>query len=130
MTSSPTRAVPTTPMTTSNETPHTTIRDRLRHPLPRARVPGIPELSLATRMALLLFGWLMMLGALVGSLLPVLQGWIFFLLGAAALSLVSRTMLNLLRFLLRPWPKVWRTLLRSRRRILRWITRSHREERV
>ncbi len=111
-------------MTTSNEIKPATLRNRLSHPLPRARVPGIPELSLATRVALLLFGWLMMLAAVVGSLLPVLQGWVFLVLGAAALSLVSRAMLNVLRFLLRPWPRAWRALLHHRRRVHRWISKS------
>ncbi len=108
---------------TSEEIRHSTIRERLRHPLPRARVPGIPKLSAATRFALLLFGWSMVLLALVGAVLPVLQGWVFLILGAATLSLVSRTMLSALRILLRPWPKAWRALLRTRRRVHRWILR-------
>ncbi len=124
MTHGPPGAAPHFEMTTPDETKHITARDRLRHPLPRARVPGIPELSPPTRIALLIFGWLMMLAALVGSLLPLLQGWIFFVVGAAALSLVSRTMLNLLRFLMRPWPRAWRALLRSRRKVHRWITKG------
>ena len=105
----------------TSEIKHSTIRERLRHPLPRARVPGIPKLSAATRLALLVFGWSMVLLALVGAVLPLLQGWVFLVLGAAALSLVSRTMLSALRFLLRPWPRAWRALLRTRRRVHRWI---------
>ena len=107
----------------TSEIRQSTIRERLTHPLPRARVPGIPQLSLATRFALLVAGWSMVLLALVGAVLPVLQGWVFLVLGAATLSLVSRTVLSVLRFLLRPWPKAWRALLRTRRRVHRWILR-------
>ena len=104
------------------EPPHTTIRHRLQHPLPRARVPGLPELSLTTRIALLVFGWSMIGLGLVGLVLPILQGVLFLAIGAASLSLVSRTMLNTLRFLMRPWPRVWRAFLRTRRRVLRLIS--------
>lgn len=107
------------------DTTPSTIRERLTKPLPRARVPGLPELSLALRVALLLFGWLMILLGLLGLVFPVLQGVLFLAIGAACLSLVSRTMLNVLRFLMRPWPRVWRAFLRTRRRILRVISKRH-----
>ena len=108
-----------------DETHHAAISKRLRHPLPRARVPGLPSLSLATRVLLLTAGWLLTLVGVLGLVLPGIQGVLTIALGAAALSLVSRTALNVLRFLMRPWPKAWRTFLRTRRRILRWIVAEH-----
>jgi hypothetical protein len=107
---------------TSSEIQHTTIRQRLRHPLPRARVPGLPALPLITRVLLLVLGWSLIAVGVLGLVVPGLQGILTIFLGAAALSLVSRTMLNTLRFVLRPWPRAWRALLRSRRRVHRWIS--------
>ena len=43
------------------------------------------------------------------------------IVGAAALSLVSPSIFRALRTLLRPWPKLWRTTLRMRRRVHRWL---------
>lgn len=107
-----------------SEGQHAAITKRLRHPLPRARVPGLPPLSTTVRVLLLVFGWLLILVGILGLVLPGLQGILTIALGAAALSLVSRTMLNTLRFLMRPWPRAWRAFLRTRRRIHRWISKS------
>lgn len=102
------------------------LHKRLRKPLPKARVPGLPVLSATTRIGLLIFGWLAILVGVVTGPLPILQGWMFVALGAASLSLVSRTMLALLRFVMRPWPRGWRYFLRTRRRLLRYISKGSR----
>ena len=85
------------------------------------RVPGMPPLSALTRILLLILGWLLILISPLGLLIPGPQGVFTLILGAAALSLVSPTMLYLLRLLLGRWPRVWRVMLRLRRRVYRWI---------
>lgn len=109
----------------TDETHHAAITKRLRHPLPRARVPGLPALPLTTRVLLLTFGWLLTLVGILGLVLPGIQGILTIALGTAALSLVSRTILGMLRFVMRPWPKAWRAFLRTRRKIDRCFIKEH-----
>lgn len=71
----------------------------------------------------MILGWLLILMGLLGLVLPGLQGVVTLFLGAAALSLVSRTLLDALRYLFRPWPRAWRFVLRTRRRVHHWISR-------
>ena len=84
----------------------------------------MPPLSPTARISLLILGWLLILVGLLGLVLPGLQGLVTIFLGAAALSLVSQTMLDALRYLFRPWPRAWRFVLRTRRRVQHWISRS------
>ena len=84
----------------------------------------LPALSVTSRLLLLVLGWLLILVGIAGLVLPGIQGILTLGLGAAALSLVSQTALRWLHGALHRWPKVWRTTLRMRRRILLWITRS------
>ncbi len=85
-------------------------------------------LSPSARVLLLILGWMLIALGLIGLVLPGLQGVITLMLGAAALSLVSRSMLNALRYLFRRWPKAWRMVLRARRRVHFWIGRKKRQE--
>jgi uncharacterized membrane protein YbaN (DUF454 family) len=81
----------------------------------------MPVLSTTSRLLLLVLGWILLLIGFLGLFLPGLQGILTLILGAAVLSLVSHTMLRLLRYLFRPWPNGWRRLLRMRRRVQRWL---------
>lgn len=90
----------------------------------RKRVPAMPELSLVTRIALPVLGWLLVALGIAGLVLPGLQGILTIALGMAILSLTSKTMLRLLRWTFRPWPDGWRRVLEQRRKVLRWLTRS------
>ena len=97
-----------------------------RSPAPQApwtprKFPDVPALSPSARILLTILGWLLMALGLLGLVLPGLQGVLTLILGAATLSLVSRSMLNALRYLFRPWPRGWRALLRARRRVQYWI---------
>ncbi len=88
------------------------------------RYPDVPALSPSARISLLILGWTLIVLGLVGLVLPGLQGVLTLVLGAAALSLVSRSMLNALRYVFRRWPKGWQTVLRTRRRVHYWIGRK------
>ncbi len=88
------------------------------------RFPDVPALSPSARILLLILGWALIVLGLVGLVLPGLQGVLTLGLGAAALSLVSRSMLNTLRYVFRRWPKGWQIVLRTRRRVQYWIGRK------
>ncbi len=88
------------------------------------KFPDVPALSPSARILLLTLGWTLIVLGLAGLVLPGLQGVLTLILGAAALSLVSRSMLNALRYLFSPWPKAWRAVLRTRRRVQYWIGRK------
>ena len=88
------------------------------------KFPDVPALSPSARILLLILGWTLIALGLVGLVLPGLQGVFTLVLGAAALSLVSRSMLNTLRYLFRRWPTGWRIVLRTRRRVQYWIGRK------
>ncbi len=92
-----------------------------KEPREPSRFPDLPRLSPQTRILLLILGWVLVLVGILGLVLPGLQGLFTLALGAAALSLISRSMLNTLRYLFRPWPKGWRMILRARRRVYRWL---------
>lgn len=81
----------------------------------------LPPLPTSTRVLLLLLGWILVLVGLAGLVLPGLQGVLTLLLGAALLSLVSRSALRLLRRIFARWPYGWRRLLKLRRRIHRYL---------
>jgi Putative transmembrane protein (PGPGW) len=85
------------------------------------KYPDVPPLSPSARILLTILGWILIVLGLIGLVLPALQGAVTLILGAATLSLVSRSMLNALRYLFRPWPKGWRIVLRTRRRVQYWI---------
>ena len=88
------------------------------------KFPDVPALSPSARVLLLILGWLLIILGLVGLVLPGLQGLLTLGLGAAALSLVSRSMLLALRYVFTPWPRGWRVVLRTRRRVQYWIGRK------
>lgn len=71
------------------------------------------------RALLFLVGWLLVLLGLVGLVLPVLQGILFLVAGAAVLSLASELAYEVLRFVLRRWPRTWLRVARWRRRVHR-----------
>ena len=85
------------------------------------KFPHLPPLSPAARILLLILGWSLILLGLIGLVLPGLQGIFTLVLGAAALSLVSRPTLDALRYVFRRWPRLWRAILRARRRVLHWL---------
>ncbi len=85
------------------------------------KFPSLPPLPPTTRILLLTLGWVLIAVGLVGLVLPGLQGVMTLAAGAAALSLVSQTFLSSLRYLLRPWPAAWISVLRVRRRVHRWL---------
>ncbi|MEM7349577.1 MAG: PGPGW domain-containing protein [Acidobacteriota bacterium] len=87
------------------------------------KFPHLPALSVATQTLLFIVGFGLIVLGLVGLFTPG-PGTLALLLGAAALSLVSRPILSALRFVFRPWPKLWRALLRARRRIFLRLTRG------
>ncbi len=84
--------------------------------MPR-KYPDVPPLSPSARILLTVLGWTLMVLGLLGLVLPGLQGFLTLALGAAVLSLVSRSMLNALRWCFRRWPRGWRVVLRARRRV-------------
>ncbi len=109
-------------MKRSDLSPPRAAKHRLRW-RPR-KYPDVPTLSPSARLLLLVLGWTLIVLGLVGLVLPDLQGVFTLILGAAALSLVSRSMLNTLRHVFRRWPKGWRIVLRARRRVQYWIGRK------
>jgi len=75
----------------------------------------LPPLPLAVRLALLAVGWLLIALGVAGLFLPVLQGGLFLLAGAALVSLVSQRVHRRLRGLFARWPRGWRSLEKFRR---------------
>jgi len=80
------------------------------------------DLAVWTRLLLLLVGWLLVLIGIAGLVLPGIQGILTIVAGAAVLSLVSELAYDLLRWSSRRWPRLWRRILRLRRRVYRWLT--------
>lgn len=101
--------------------PESTPPPDTEEPWQPSRFPDLPRLRPWTRFLLLALGWVLIVLGALGLVLPGLQGLLTLALGAAALSLVSRSILHALRYLLRPWPQVWRRVLRARRRVYRWL---------
>jgi uncharacterized membrane protein YbaN (DUF454 family) len=92
------------------------------HPFRRPR--HLPPLSLPVRILLLVIGWVLILIGTAGLFLPVLQGTLFLVLGAAVISLVSRRFHAWLRVRFAGWPRGWKRVERFRR----WLhARFHRE---
>ncbi|MEM1202853.1 MAG: PGPGW domain-containing protein [Acidobacteriota bacterium] len=96
-------------------------------PSPRRDDSQQPEpLPPALRVIVLIAGWLLILIGVVGLVLPGIQGVLTLLLGAALLSLVSRTAHRVLRRLFSRWPRGWKRLLRLRKTTHRWLLRTWR----
>ena len=70
----------------------------------------IPDLPLALRIALLIFGWLVIILGLAGLLLPGLQGILMLVLGAAILSVASDSVHRWLENVLEHRPNIRRRL--------------------
>ncbi len=70
----------------------------------------IPDLPLALRIALLIFGWLIIVLGLAGLLLPGLQGILLLVLGAAILSVASDSVHRWLEKILEHRPNMRRRL--------------------
>lgn len=84
----------------------------------------LPPLSPVVRILVLVVGWLLVLVGIAGLVLPGLQGILTLLLGAALLSLASRTVHRILRWLFHWWPRGWRKVLRLRQRMHGWLSRK------
>lgn len=70
----------------------------------------IPDLPLAVRIALLVFGWLVIIVGLAGLLLPGLQGILLLVVGAAILSVASDSVHRWLENMLEHRPNIRRRL--------------------
>lgn len=82
------------------------------------------KMAIQVRIGFWVVGVLLILLGIVGALLPVLQGWIFFVLAAAVLSLASDSLYCWLRgHLAHRIPASWNRLERFRTR-LRWMFRE------
>lgn len=82
------------------------------------------KLAIPVRIGFWVVGLLLFLLGVLGALLPVLQGWIFFILSAAVLSLASDQLYCWLRGkVAHRFPKSWNRLERFRTR-LRWMFRE------
>lgn len=99
-------------------------RARLRAARLLKRKLHLPQLGPGLKAFLLFAGWFLILLGLLGLVLPVLQGVLFLLLGAALLSLVSSSVYYGLRKLFARWPRGWRKLLALRQRVHRWLDRK------
>lgn len=82
------------------------------------------KMAIQVRIGFWVVGVLLFLLGVLGALLPVLQGWVFFLLAAAVLSLASDHLYCWLRgHLAHRVPSSWNRLERFRTR-LRWMFRE------
>lgn len=70
----------------------------------------IPDLPLSLRIALLVFGWLVIILGLAGLLLPGLQGILLLIAGAAILSVASDSVHRRLENMLEHRPRILRRL--------------------
>jgi uncharacterized membrane protein YbaN (DUF454 family) len=77
--------------------------------------PHLPPLPLWIRGLLWVVGWLFLLLGVAGLFLPVLQGGLFLVIGAAIISLVSRRVHQWLRSSFGNWPRAWKRVERFRR---------------
>ncbi|MCP4658211.1 MAG: hypothetical protein GY856_22595 [bacterium] len=82
----------------------------------RRRVSEMPPLSTGARVVLAIGGWVLIMLGVLQLFIPG-PGLLTMVTGAALLSLVSRRVHNLLRWIFRPWPWAWQKLLQLRRRI-------------
>ena len=78
---------------------------------------GDHELSFGARMVLHVLGWLLVAIGVAGAFLPILQGWIFLLLGAAVLSVASDRLHRWMHRRLVRWPHAGERLEHFRERI-------------
>ncbi|MFN7941945.1 MAG: hypothetical protein U0X73_10105 [Thermoanaerobaculia bacterium] len=79
--------------------------------------PRLRPLPLWLRIAVGVVGWLCILLGIAGLFLPILQGFLFLILGFALISLTSQRVHLWLRGLMHRWPRAWRKLLKLRRSI-------------
>lgn len=77
----------------------------------------IPDLPLGLRIALLVFGWLVIVLGLAGLLLPGLQGILLLVVGAAILSVASDSVHRWLENVLEHRPNIRRRLNSFRSRL-------------
>lgn len=69
------------------------------------------------RLAVGIVGWISILVGIAGLFLPILQGFLFLILGFALISLTSERVHLGMRGLMGRWPRAWRRLLKLRRSI-------------
>lgn len=84
----------------------------------------VRHLPLAWRVAIFTLSWIAILIGIAGGFVPVLQGWIFLVLGVAMLSLTSVTAFKVLRWCFRPWPRGWRRVLEFRQKLYAKLDRD------
>ena len=87
-------------------------------------IPEPKPLSLWTRIALLVGGWVLLLIGIAGLFLPGIQGLLAIALALALLSAGSNRVHALLRRLLHRWPRLWGRIEEVRRRVQRWLHRD------
>lgn len=75
----------------------------------------LPPLPLVLRLVLLGIGWALILLGIAGLFLPILQGVLFLVMGAAVVSLASQRVHRALRGAFGRWPRGWRRLEKFRR---------------
>jgi hypothetical protein len=100
---------------------------KMRIRLPRAHRPRFRRLPLPLwlRVFVLSVGWALVVVGVVGLFLPVIQGGISLVLGAALLSIASQTVHLQLRRLMGRWPAGWKRLEKLRRRMHGYLHRFH-----
>lgn len=82
----------------------------------------LPRLPWGVRVALLGLGWILVLIGILGLALPGIQGILTLALGAAVLSLASRSTYRFLRRRLQRWPAAWDRIERFRARVYRFLS--------
>lgn len=92
------------------------------------RVQTRPPLPLGVRIAIFIFGWVLILIGVAGLVLPGIQGVITIVAGAALLSLDNELVYRLLRRSFTRWPHLWHRVERFREkahdRLHRWFHRK------
>ncbi len=78
---------------------------------------------LAKRIAILALGWVLILFGIVGLFLPILQGFLFLLIGLALLSSESKTARRILERLRARYPGLSERLDLAKQRARRWWVR-------
>ncbi len=83
----------------------------------------LPELPFPRKVAVIFLAWFFILLGIIGSILPILQGWIFFAIGLVLFSLSSEKINVLLSKILIRWPKFYKRYSRLRTKIHAWLSR-------
>jgi hypothetical protein len=87
------------------------------------------RLSLRVRIAIFVVGWALVAFGVVGLFLPVLQGGLTILAGAALLSIDNQMVYRFLRRGLHRWPWLWEHVERFREKAHHWAEKLHRPRR-